>query len=385
MIPGAPTPRNRRLGAVTAAPLPLLALADCCVQCGLCLPACPTYQLEALESESPRGRIALARAWALGTITPTAAGDAHLDQCLGCRSCEAVCPAGVEYGALLVQARGQQRARRRPGLRQRLLEWLAARPRMLAAAFELYRRLHPLLPRAWRPLPRPPAPRPEAASTHGRVALFRGCVAGPYEAGLRDATVRLCAAAGIELAQPGPQDCCGALHAHAGDTAAANALAARNRAAFVGAETVLTLASGCHEAVAAALPGTTATRDALEFLAAHAGNLRFRACSERVALHAPCTQRNVVRSVDATRTLLARVPGLEVVALDAGFGCCGAAGTQMATDPARAVQFRQPLLDQLHASGATRLLSANIGCRLHFANASALPVQHPIEFLAGLH
>jgi glycolate oxidase iron-sulfur subunit len=383
MIPGAQDPRNRKLGAVTAAPLPLLALADRCVQCGLCLPACPTYRLEALESESPRGRIALARAWALGTIAPTPVGEAHLDQCLGCRSCEAVCPAGVEYGALLVQARGQQRARRRPDLRQHLLEWLAARPRMLASAFGLYRRLHPLLPRAWRPLPRPPAPRPEAAWKHGRVALFRGCVAGPYEAGLRAAAIRLCAAAGIELAQPGRQGCCGALHAHAGDITAANALATRNRAAFAGADMVLTLASGCHEAVAAALPGTTATRDALEFLAAHAGSLRFRACSERVALHAPCTQRNVVRSVDATRVLLAQVPGLEVVALDAGFGCCGAAGTQMATDPARAAQFRQPLLDQLHASGATRLLSANIGCRLHFANASAIPVQHPIEFLAA--
>ena len=109
-----------------------------------------------------------------------------------------------------------------------------------------------------------------------------------------------------------------------------------------------------------------------------------RECRERVALHLPCTQGNVVRSADATRALLARVPGLEVVELDAGFGCCGAAGTQMATDPVRAAQFRAPLLAQLAASGATCLLSANIGCRLHFANASAVPVRHPLEFLAAL-
>jgi hypothetical protein len=70
--------------------------------------------------------------------------------------------------------------------------------------------------------------------------------------------------------------------------------------------------------------------------------------------------------------------------LDTGFGCCGAAGTQMATDPVRAAQFRAPLLAQLAASGATRLLSANIGCRLHFANSAAVPVQHPLEFLAAL-
>jgi glycolate oxidase iron-sulfur subunit len=56
----------------------------------------------------------------------------------------------------------------------------------------------------------------------------------------------------------------------------------------------------------------------------------------------------------------------------------------MATDPARAAQFSAPLLEQLAASGATRLLSANIGCRLHFAGAAAVPVQHPLEFLATL-
>jgi glycolate oxidase iron-sulfur subunit len=386
---------NPSAGPLPVAPsnAPLVALADRCVQCGLCLQACPTYRLDLLEPESPRGRIALARGWALGLAAPDPAGEAHLDQCLGCRSCEAVCPAGVEYGALLVAARSVQRARRAPGLRQRALEMLAARPRLLAVALGIYRVLHPLLPRAWRPLPRPPGsaragagssvalrPRPPAA---GKAALFRGCIAGPYEAGLRAATARLCAEVGVGLVEPAGQGCCGALHAHAGDVAAAGRLAARNRDAFAGATQVLVLASGCHEAVAAALPAGAQAADAAAFLAARADRLALRECRERVALHVPCTQRNVVRSAAATRALLARVPGLEVVELDAGFGCCGAAGTQMATDPERAARFREPLLAQLAVSGATRLLSANIGCRLHFANA-AVPVEHPLEFLAAL-
>ncbi|MBX3712485.1 MAG: 4Fe-4S dicluster domain-containing protein [Lysobacter sp.] len=363
------------------APFALQALADRCVQCGLCLPSCPTYALEGLESESPRGRIALARALDDGRLAPTPATETHLDHCLGCRRCEAVCPARVDYGAILTAARAGQRKRRPPSTRQRAAEWLAARPRTLSALLALYRRIWPLLPRAARPLPRPAsAVRAQASGIEGpTVAVFTGCVARSYETGLHAAIRRLLASIGQHAVFPDGQTCCGTLHAHAGDHATARALAARNRAAFAEADTVLTLASGCHEAVADAVDGT---RDAIVHLAEHADRLRFAPRPERIALHLPCSQRNVVRSDRALHQLLARVPGLEVIVLDAGFGCCGAAGTQMLTDPARAVRFRQPLLDQLAASGATRLLSANIGCRLHLANGTALPVQHPLELLA---
>ena len=227
------------------------------------------------------------------------------------------------------------------------------------------------------------APPPAPAGLVTRVALFSGCVARPYEAGLRGAVARLCAALGFDAEVPRGQGCCGTLHAHAGDRSAAGALATRNRDAFAGYGQVLTLASGCHEAVADALGGPDVVEDAAAFLARQPARLLFRETRERVALHVPCTQQSVVRSGQATRDLLARVPGLDVVLLDAGHGCCGAAGTRMIDDPVRAAAFRAPLLAQFAASGATRLLSANIGCRLHLANGTPLPVQHPLEFLAG--
>lgn len=370
--------------ACRPAPGSLVALTDQCVQCGLCLPACPTYAFNRNEAESPRGRIALARAWELDVITPTPIGDAHLDHCLGCGRCEAVCPAGVQYGPLLIQARMRQRERRRSSWRQRAIEWLVARPALLGGLFAAYRIVYRLLPSRLRPLPRPPAPQRIVGRAAGgeAVAVFLGCVARPYEAGLRDALRRLCGAVGVVVTSPDAQACCGTLHAHAGNLAQADALAARNRVAFAGSATVLTLASGCHEAVADGLRGAAEVVDALDFLGRRAAHLRFRQVEERVALHLPCTQRSVVRSDVATHALLARVPGLEIVDLDAGFGCCGAAGTRMLTAPRQASAYRQPLLEQLAASGATRLLSANIGCRLHFANAARVPVQHPLEFLA---
>ncbi|MGV8940665.1 MAG: (Fe-S)-binding protein [Lysobacter sp.] len=374
---------------------PLVALADRCVQCGLCLPVCPTYGHDRLETESPRGRIALARAWALETIEPTTTGDTHLDHCLGCRSCEAVCPAGVEYGALLVSARGRQRKRRGAGALQHLLEALAARPRLLTGLLGVYRRVHRLLPLRLRVLPRPPRPSSSTASSgasvvaapinvrgHDSVAVFVGCVANAYEVEARVALSRLCAALAVELVTPVGQTCCGAIHAHGGNLAQASRLSAINHAAFAGQRQVLTLASGCHASVAGALDG--ATVDALAFLDEHRERLTFVERRERIGLHLPCTQRNVVGTVPALRRLLARVPGLTVVEIDAGYGCCGAAGSQMLTDPERAASYREPLLAQLAASGATRLLSANIGCRLHLAGGTTLEVRHPLAFLADV-
>src|SRR5207342_3239451 len=117
----------------------LVALADRCVQCGLCLPHCPTYQLDQTEAESPRGRIAYMKATAGAVLDPTETGDRHLDHCLGCLRCEAVCPAGVEYDALLLGARSRQFQRRAPPLKIRLTAGLLARPGLLRALEPLAR------------------------------------------------------------------------------------------------------------------------------------------------------------------------------------------------------------------------------------------------------
>jgi glycolate oxidase iron-sulfur subunit len=362
----------------------LVALADRCVQCGLCLPHCPTYRLDRSEAESPRGRIAYVKAVAEGRLAPSPAGDAHLDHCLGCRRCEPVCPAGVSYGELLVGARTAQAQRQPPPRRQRWAGALLARPALLGPLLDLYRHLGGLLPRALRPpLPPPPAPVPLAAPVLAAptLALFSGCVADRYESGSRAALARLLGRAGLQAVLPAGQTCCGAAAAHAGDAATATRLATTNRAAFAGQERVLCLASGCQDSLARSLAEGPAVEDALQALDRVADRLSFRPARGRVALHLPCTQRSVVRSDAALRRLLARVPDLDLVELP-DTGCCGAAGLHQLAEPARAAALRQPLLDALAASGATELVSANIGCRLHLAGGTTIPVRHPIDFLA---
>src|SRR5688500_16461133 len=81
------------------------AAGNTCVQCGLCLPACPTYLETGNEADSPRGRIRQMLGLHDGDVPYTPAGQEHLDRCLDCRACETACPSGVVYHRLIEDAR----------------------------------------------------------------------------------------------------------------------------------------------------------------------------------------------------------------------------------------------------------------------------------------
>lgn len=373
--------------------------------CGLCLPHCPTYRVGRTEAESPRGRIALARALAAGTAAPSPGVLEHLDQCLACLGCQTVCPSHVQYEEILVATRAAQpRTRRAPGLR-----WLSRRPALLRSlarighglraprwASRLFGR-ETALGRMAAELPRvPPLPRLGArpvATARGRVGLFIGCVASAFDRDTHAAARYLLEALGYDVVAPASPGCCGALARHAGDLADARADALPTREAFVeaGVDTVITTASGCHGDLRDhALAGTgIRVRDIAEFLAADANfsTLRFRPLARRAALHIPCSVANVTRSAKQIATILQCIPGLDVQPLPDQPRCCGAAGSYFLEHPRIADALRAERTEQIAAAAPDFVLTANVGCRVFLDNAlrrdAASPrVVHPVTLLA---
>jgi glycolate oxidase iron-sulfur subunit len=394
-----------------------------CVHCGLCLESCPTYRETGSERASPRGRIYLMRGVAEGRIP---LGDALRDEaylCLGCRACETACPSGVRYGALLEQVRAEiERAGLRRGLAHRLerlaLRGLLPHPRRLRLAVDLLAALQrlrldrlarPLLPPALRDAlelaPRVPPRRERRAlprfvaarsERRGRVAFFVGCLMPELFAAANAATVRVLAHNGFDVEIPPGQGCCGALHAHAGDEAAARELARRNVAAFADADALVTNSAGCGAALRetgewlAGVGGAEAfagrVRDVAEFLDAEGLREPTARVEARVCYDDPCHLVHGQRVREAPRRLLRRIPGVELVAHDDPTSCCGAAGTYNLTQRAMSRAVLERKLAALAAADPDVIATGNPGCLMQIAAGARRAglrarVVHPVELL----
>jgi len=217
-------------------------LLDRCISCGFCLPACPTYALSKDEGSSPRGRITLMRALEAGRLDPD---DDRLQEessfCLGCRACEPVCPAGVQYGHLLETWRDHQwRGRHRPLLARALMLVVDRKP--LVRLIGAVRR-----PARTREAARSSAPVGTSSTGAAPLTLMLGCFERGLFPGVSKAVQKLLP----DISVPENQGCCGALHAHNGDSAGGIELAEKLGEELPGV--IVTTAGGCAAHLATVL------------------------------------------------------------------------------------------------------------------------------------
>lgn len=412
-----------------------------CVHCGFCLPACPTYNRLGDEADSPRGRLHLMGAVVEGRLDPGSdAFQVHIDRCLGCRACEPVCPSGVEYGTLLEAAREVAARARRPGLLTRALLAVMG-SRLLRGPFFLGGRLlrasglaslgAGLLPRrgvlgkarfalsmlaatrAWEaPTPAPDGASMEESTTgdsgndqeaaeRASVGVLLGCVQEGLYDRVNRATVRTLSANGYRVVPVAGQDCCGALHAHAGSLEGARRLARRNIEAFerAGVEHVVANAAGCGAAMKdydvlfesdptmaeRAASFAERVRDVTELLA-EAGPRPGAEIACSVAYDHPCHLLHAQGVARPPIQVLEAVPGVEVRVVAGAEECCGGAGIYGLTHPDLGGRIGGDKVAAVRGEDATVACSANPGCMMQIGaglrmEGSTQGVVHPVELL----
>lgn len=379
-----------------------------CIDCGLCLPACPTFRLTGDESASPRGRIAAMRVVDRGLAPIDERFGAVMDLCLQCRACETACPSLVPFGRLMEGARGEVAAHAPDsttiGRRILLGRLVGSRPLVALTSWliGLIQRTHiPAVPSgvlqktdALRtvPIPTPTTAGrewlPEGEPT-GTVAFLSGCVMDPWYSETHVAVIQLLRTAGYRVVAPSSQTCCGALAAHEGAAYDAARMAAQNVEAFTESGPVIVDSAGCSAHMKgyghwADGGGELARRvvDANEFIAGliESGSLPVIEGDRPIAVQDPCHLRHAQRIIEEPRTIL-RAAGYEPVEIDAGGMCCGAAGAYQMSHPEVSEQLGLQKAEQVAATGLARVASPNPGCEMQLKTylGAAYEVVHPIE------
>lgn len=80
-------------------------IARVCADCGNCLYACPVYNAELIEPNSPRGKVNLVKGIMDGQLDNSSLSKKFIYQCVLCGSCEDVCTKGVEYVDMMIRYR----------------------------------------------------------------------------------------------------------------------------------------------------------------------------------------------------------------------------------------------------------------------------------------
>ncbi len=387
--------------------------ADQCVKCAVCLPHCPTYALSPEETESPRGRITLLQGIVHDRLTPTPEVHRHLENCLSCGRCEAICPAQVPYTRLLDGTRYlmNDRADLRPppaSIRRRLAAWLLTSPaslKLLAASARLANRIrlqrlvgHTTPGRWLNWLPAPVAAGNSVRSVQSDLVdawLFTGCLPHAFEPDIVRSARYAAAQFGISLRPVPPGLCCGALYQHMGNTDRSAELTRRNLASLSGdGKPVASLLSGCTRGLRDGL--SQSTDDAAPAVSARLSDLfelfsssgitpARRDTAGKAGLYAPC-------SLDKTETatllrVLDSVSNVKTTVLGKAHGCCGAAGNHMIEKPELADQLASPIVESIIDHKLTHVLTPNLGCAWHLrANLArrghTAIVEHPVQWLA---
>jgi glycolate oxidase iron-sulfur subunit len=381
-----------------------------CMRCGTCLPTCPTYRTDGIETQSPRGRVAMIKAVIDGRISASDEFVEHMYHCLDCRNCQSVCPAGVKVGELVLEARHRiEENRPQPVLKRFMLNYAIKDQKKLSrylSPLKLYQAvglqslfrkyeflkyvsgdlefMEALLP----PLPSRPLidTIPEEinarGTSKGRVGFFLGCAMNLIFAETSLDSIDLLAETGYTVIVPKNQQCCGTPNIAEGERETYRKMAEHNVALFEEADVdaIVTDCGACGselKSYAATLSKeagwaqrasifSAKVHDISEFLAEKmTDQVRFGSMPEVICFHDPCHLRHGQKLILPQRDLLFKVPNLRFREIPDEGQCCGSAGIYNITHHERSMKILQAKIEAIGRTGAERVITSNPGCMMH--------------------
>ncbi|MBM7716975.1 glycolate oxidase iron-sulfur subunit [Bacillus thermophilus] len=352
-----------------------------CVHCGMCLESCPTYEITGQEQHSPRGRVHLIQSVAEGRLEVNEDLVHPVFDCLDCRACTTACPADVNVGGLIEEARGQIRqAMPLTGWKnivsKLFLESLfpyPARMQKIGGMLKLYQKsgiqtvvrktglirvmpkhlveMEGIMPVIEQQAVQKKYKNEDVIKTKtekkGEAALLTGCIMDIMFSDVNEATIHVLNRNGVDVTIPKNQTCCGALHVHAGDREMGRKLAKQNIQAFAETETIVVNAAGCgsmmkeypelfrfdQEWKERAEVFSNKIKDISEYLHDIGYEKPTAEIHKRVTYHDACHLVHGQGISKEPRDILQAIPGVEIVEMPNADRCCGSAGIYNITNP----------------------------------------------------
>ena len=251
-----------------------------------------------------------------------------------------------------------------------------------------------------------PRPLPEVTPALGakryRVGFISGCIMDQVYRDINEASIRVLTANGCEVVTPTSQQCCGALHVHAGEGERGRQLARHNIDVFerYGCEAIIINSAGCGSNIKEyghllrdepayaerARAFSAQVKDISEFLVGIEQSPAMGKLPYTVAYHDACHLAHGQKIKQQPRQLLKRIPGLKLVDLKEADWCCGSAGIYNITNQEMASQLLERKMRNISASGANIIATGNPGCMMQIALGARergldLRVLHPVQLL----
>lgn len=237
-----------------------------------------------------------------------------------------------------------------------------------------------------------------------RVGLFVTCLVNLMRPRIGQATLRLLAAAGVEVRVPLEQSCCGQPNYNAGDLNAARTMARKLLREFDNCDYVVVPSGSCAGTIRVHYPqlfaGTpeleaiaslaTRTRELTEFLVDIAG---FDAPPGRfdgtVTYHDSCSGLRELGIQRQPRTLLAKLPGTRLVEMTQAEQCCGFGGAFAVKYGELSAHIADSKCRNIAETDADAVAAGDLGCllniegRLRRRGDHKTQVLHIAELLTG--